>query len=450
MSVPVVIKVLSAGDQEWLLLLEGPREFDDSWSSTPLGAKPTDEPFALLTREPLETDIVRRCGQHLGEALGQNQAVSQVLEHIATADADEEYPIYIQVGSPDSENLPWEAIWRDKLEFLALTRHWPIARLAAATNDATPKTRTVEPKLKVLAVLAAAGVDATGEWMRLHDVMKAHGDRVRVHVLVAQRDLLKQVRGLGDPRFTAEFVGDAASLMRRVRAFGPNIVHFFCHGLSDATPKLQLVRLSGQTEEISVTDLSELAVPETLWLVTLNCCQGGRSAGNVRSIARNLVARGVPAVVAMRESVASFDANLFTGTFYAALVDELIRHLPPDPVPAGADPTPLPESVWLRALQPSRLAIHSAPRGTPPAKRTPADSPEWTLPMVYVRRGGLRLTPTPLTQDPDLAGQEDLHAALTQLRDARRQLAQVGMPEDVLRQIDDKIAQLERQALPGD
>ncbi|HYW30094.1 MAG TPA: CHAT domain-containing protein [Gemmatimonas sp.] len=443
---PVVIKVVSGGNgEELLLLLTGPREFNDGWMLTPLGAKPGDAPFNLLGTRPLEADVVRRCGQQLGDALNRNQAVSEMFGFIATANAEEEYPIYIEVGSPESENLPWEAIWRDQLEFLSLKRHWPIARLAATTNDVTPKERTVQPTLKILAVLAAAGVDATGEWMRLYDAVRRHGARVRVHVLVAQRELRAQIQGLGDPRFTAEWVGDTTSLMRRVQNFGPNLVHFFCHGLSEASPKLQLVQRSGKTEEISLHDLTGLAVPESIWLVTLNCCQGGRASGNVRSIARQLVARGVPAVVAMRESVESFDANLFTGAFYDVLTESIMQYLPSDPVAPDAEPTAMPESVWLRALQPSRQAIHEALRGDPPSKYLPADMVQWTLPMLYVRRGGLTLKPTALTHDADLEGQVNIHSELTQLRDARRQLTGLGMPAEALKLIDDKIADLEQQ-----
>lgn len=443
-------------------------------SLTPLRARPTDEPYAKLTGG--HARIVKDCGEALCKELSANERIAYSLAvmagqpHVAT-------PVLVKLESPITENLPWEALYDQACDFLALQPRWPIARLSSSSQLPTPTDRIVEPAIRILAVLAAVGVDARGEWDRLWSALAPFGDRVRVHVILCQDDLADSIENLGDARVTTEMLSSSSSIRRRVFTFSPNIIHFFCHGTAEPEPRLELalpVDYDGGAAEGEVklmsAQLGELVMTPSVWVVTLNCCKGARGSASARSIAGNIAEIGVPTVVAMRENVDARDANIFTGLFYEHAMNRLGPILPNDQqARAGAEIT-VPEDVWLDAMHPPRDVL---------SKRNghlPADQHEWTLPVIYLRRGGLRLKSQPRSDatdlaarvlpppavaaapsvdegppgDPVIAPAVKLRSKLQELQAVRLRFAASGVPQSGLDIIDAQIRTIEADLLSAE
>jgi hypothetical protein len=184
------------------------------------------------------------------------------------------------------------------------------------------------------------------------------------------------------------------TLLGAIKALQPNIVHFFCHGTSEAAQaRLELARPSDYDAEVphgsirlAATDLDVLGTTSSVWLVVLNCCQGAMSSGRFRSLAGDLVGGGTPAVIAMRDSVDATKANQFAGVLYKHLLDALFPMLPTEADAAAGNEILLSEDTWLNVMHPPREAL---------SRPDPNSIPWWTLPVVYVRRGPLKLKAQP-------------------------------------------------------
>jgi hypothetical protein len=170
-------------------------------------------------------------------------------------------------------------------------------------------------------------------------------------------------------------------LQRALRTWLPHVVHFFCHGsvgLGAHYLELATVVEHDQCADagsvlLDVEELSSSGAFDDAWVVVLNCCEGGRAAGGLHSMAFRVVARGgVPAAIGMQEPVAAGDANTFCENLYPELFDALRVALE---VPAGAAPV----SVNLTA------AIALPRRALRDLHRTaPQNFVRWSLPVLYL------------------------------------------------------------------
>lgn len=354
---------------------------------TLLKARAADPPYAELKVRPLRAGLVKECGDKLCASLAANPGVLATLDRFQTPPRDTRHPIYVSIGDPEHENLPWEAIWRQSVEFYALGQHWPIARLPSASDDTKVAERVIGEVPRIMAVIAAEGADIDGEWTGFNKLLDQFPDRIDMHVLLASDQLKARIEKLKLPRVQCSWIGETADdVIQRIRTWSPNIVHFFCHGTSQNGGSLSVVNRLGETVKIPRDKLLQLRENDGLCLVVLNCCLGGNADPNdhASSIARELVKAGLPAVVAMREIITDKSANAFTSSFYAELFVRLRACL--DAHPAGDNgPIEVPDDTWLDALFHARQALN-------PAGMLPADALEWTLPLIYVRRGGLQFT----------------------------------------------------------
>ncbi len=462
-----VVTLKTAGvraTQDCIVAIETPEPFpfvEDQ--ATLLTARAGAKPYTVFMDG--STEIVRTCGAALCGDISANARIAAALSNMAQHPG-RSTPVLVKLGSPQAESLPWEALYHQHCQFLALSSSWPIARLSSTSQQTMPPRRSVEPVLRVLAVLAAVGVDATEEWNRLWAALDTLDARVRVHVLLCQDELADALEARRDERISWEMLAEPDRVARCVASFQPNIVHFFCHGAADSEPRLELARpsdfdggaLEGSIKLMSA-QVSAIATTPSVWLVTLNCCKGARASASARSIAGSIAELGVPAVVAMRENVAVDDANRFTGVFYKHLVVTLASILPTVSDAATGTEIQLSEAVWLDAMHPSRTAL--SVRGG----RLPAAVNEWTLPVIYISRGGLTLRARPETPDtlgvsrviapsggvpavPSLAVR--LRNRLQQLQTYRRQFAADGVPAPTLHEMDVAIRQTEFELLAAE
>lgn len=123
-----------------------------------------------------------------------------------------------------------------------------------------------------------------------------------------------------------------------IHEFSSHLLHFFCHGVANPFPRLEVgTALDWERKQpgsipIEGRQLHDRADPEgNTWLVTLNCCESALQ-GEVRGsrsvpIASALVTAGFPAVVGMRERVEGDLAHAFCRLFYEGLLTELTQHI---------------------------------------------------------------------------------------------------------------------------
>lgn len=400
---------------------------------TSFEARATDSPYKELRQRPVEPGQVQKCGDHLCTSLVRNDGVQQILNIFQNPQVDKRYPIYVSIAEPEHEKLPWEAIWRNKFDFLALRPHWPIARLTSATDDIEPRVKKIVLRPRIMAIIAAKDADDETEWNGFEKLLTSYPDKFDIYVLLASEKLAARLRGLSpNPRIKWAFVGSSAEVMQELRTYRPNIVHFFCHGTSEKGGSLSFVQRLGESVEISTIDLLPLGRLDTVCLVVLNCCLGGNSDPDDQSgsIARELVKAGVPAVVAMREIVSDKAANAFAAGFYGELLNKFLRAIQPQPVGGSIG---VPDEIWLEALFQGRKALKDAVKGA-----VPGDEIDWTLPLIYLRRGGLRLEMREEAVGSTKGSEETL------LRAVREKLAALPqMPRELLKEIDDRLAALE-------
>lgn len=357
------------------------------------------DPFVSLMRRPFRTDGVRECGDQLFKSLERVERFKQV-----QLDKDQRTPIFLQLQSAVSENLPWEALWHREAGFVALVPNWPIARLPPAPFQ-HDRALAIEPELKILLVLAAAvgtdaePVDATDEWNAICNAVAHLPDsrRVRMHVMTCQDSIIDAAQALSSPklRITAEPMASVQALHRAIAELGPNIVHFFCHGNLDAAEPRLVLATRGDYEglephgslPIGLAQLAPLHTNDNVWLVALNCCEGGHAMEQTGSLAANLADSGLPAVVAMRESVDFRKASAFAGEFYRLLLGKLVDSLPDDAAAQAGESVGLDASVWVDSMQHARGLLAQMPQAY--------HDPGWTLPMVYVPNDPLKLKARP-------------------------------------------------------
>jgi hypothetical protein len=458
----LVINVFPARTAGAALLMVGVPETPFPSQGTPADAlelllQYDKDPFASLMKLPAPHRVVYQCGDALYASLDQVPRFKQTSLDPAVRTA-----IYFKLESPLSENLPWEALWHQSQQrFIALERNWPIARLAP-TSHQDERDSCVEPELTILLVLAAARgdgpapVDAGGEWNEIFKALSASpaAGKLRVHVLTCQDEILQSIEALQNPsiRITCEPMASARTFHQAVSDLSPNIVHFFCHGSAEeAEPLLNIATLGDYDAELAegsislgMSELSALTGTESLWLVTLNCCQGARASGRVSSLAAKLAGQGVPTVVAMRESVDFRKANQFAGEYYKHLIASLAAVLPDEQAAQQGILFQIPESVWVDAMHESRAMLANPARDQDPA---------WTLPVVYVRRGPLKLKARPrsasvMTLLPP-AEQTKITRPRAQAATLRTLMAQTRGPDTpvaLLRVCEEQVVAFEREA----
>lgn len=210
--------------------------------------------------------------------------------------------------------LPWEFLRDPANDFLALSRRTPVVRYPQQLNSRPPATITLP--LRVLVMISAPqdfpALDVEGEWTRLQETTAPLRDGGLL--------LLERLD-------TATLI----ALQRRLRAEDFHVFHFVGHSDYDPTSQQGLLvfeneRDNGKAQIISGNALSrELAEESTVRLVVLNSCHSANRppADALSGISSSLVARGIPAVVAMQFIITDGAAKAFAEEFYRA-ISELI------------------------------------------------------------------------------------------------------------------------------
>ncbi len=377
----VTLRPTFGGGAPQVFLDKAPFEFADAQEARPFAGQPP------TTTTWTSANGVMQYGRDLCQALTQHPAIEKLLQMLTPA--TQVTPIYFNFQKvADAEQLYWEALYDDaKGTFFALDRRWPIGRIADETATAVQPFYKFEGRLRLAAVLSALGAPAAAEWQNLRqavDAARAAALPIDLLLLIGEETLQNEIQAeiaagvLKD--VTVKSLADTVDeLETAIDEFKPHLLHFFCHGavglgFSRLEVATALNWARDDTESSLVLTAEQLiALPamRQVWLVVLNCCQGGAGTSQFYSMAHTLVARGTPAAIGMLEPIAAADAHRFCAGFYPALFREISQALAQ---PDNGLPVPIEWSLPLRA---ARIRLHSGV--DPKSERT------WALPVLYAR-----------------------------------------------------------------
>jgi hypothetical protein len=377
----VVAVAEGSNSQLTVALSKAPISINNARKPMPLGCDPATMP-------PLQTaDGVRLYGAALYDRLmAAHPAINQVLT-TALGTPNDTPALYFHLLSDEAERFSWESLYEQQSGFLALQREWPIARMADSSADISRPPAVFDGPLRVLAVLSAHNVPADQEWQRLRDAVtksRAANWPVTLRVLIGEEPLFEQIETeIADLKLSGisaiPVPQTPDGLKTAINEFAPHILHFFAHGaVGFGAATLQMAHFGDAGKPagsvvLAVSQLLRFKALEDVWLVTLNCCDTGRAAPDMHSMAHRLVADGVPAALGMMEPIAPQDAHSVCGTFYGKVFEYLAT------VFSGGAPRV--EIEWSQVLYPIRSALRDLhlQQGQPESRR------EWTLPVLYVR-----------------------------------------------------------------
>ncbi len=212
----------------------------------------------------------------------------------------------------DLRALPWEYLRDPNRDFLALSRLTPVVRYTQQL-DIRPPVKLTYP-IRVLVMISAPAnfptLDVEGEWQRLNE---ATAELQRRGVMILER--------LDSATLIA--------LQRRLRGGEYHIFHYIGHSDYDETTGQGLLVFESESDEskgqvISGASLGrELGEEMSLRLVVLNSCHSARrpDVDALSGISSSLVARGIPAVVAMQFAITDGAAKAFAEEFYRVLAE---------------------------------------------------------------------------------------------------------------------------------
>jgi tetratricopeptide (TPR) repeat protein len=214
----------------------------------------------------------------------------------------------------------WEALC-DQLwpaaNFLALDPRTPVVRGPRITREVL-YAREINYPLRALVVLALP---------RLVQKIDAQAEKRALETAFAAATLVGRVEVdyLGFDNPTAV---NFDALQQRLAAQDPpfDVVHIIGHGLLESGREGEIALVSptsGKAQIVTASSLANLFRARGVMLVVLQACQSGAedaSAQTSTSLALQLVAAGVPAVLAMRENVDQDLASYFAHRLYSGWV----------------------------------------------------------------------------------------------------------------------------------
>jgi hypothetical protein len=380
-----VIDPATGAEQMVIRVVRAPFNIAGAGTAYPLRLSPE----ALPSWET--ANAVRERGRILRTSLRTHPGVATLLDQLALTPLGDIKPLYVAMAEGEAEQITWETLCDAEDTFVALDPRWPIGRISDPVAGRSYPPAVLRTPVRVMAVISALAVKGQQrEWEFLRAAAataRANGLDVRLKFLVAESrvraDIDAAIAGGDDWIEVGHIEKTAQRVIQDLLEWKPQIVHFFCHGVSDETDQsLELATaadyltpgLASGSVKLRVQQLKGLAsnLPEP-WLLTLNCCSSGQAAKELQSMAHQVVSSGFAAAVAMLEPVASNDAHEFTRSFYASLFPPLRR------VETELDQRDRVTFEWAEPMYAARAALSDLHEGTPESCR------EWALPVLYVR-----------------------------------------------------------------
>lgn len=370
-----------------------------------------EDVFLATTKQVIDADSIRLAGCRLFSAVSMHPEIDlQLKAALANQGVN---PVYVWFATKDGvERLPWEAMWAPSGEALGLDDRWAIGRMATAKAGASI-FHTLEPPIRIVAVMSCLGITAAGELAALRKALKAAPGLVELLVLASEEQLVVGLQAEIDagtaPGVHVEVIpSDLAVLQQKVKDFRPHVLHFFCHGSAAGGPHIQLaVKSDWEAAQPSGGLTAEAGQfrdfkrdGDDLWIIVLNCCEGATPGPNAdsQSLALALIREGhAPAVIAMREPVVNLVAESLTSSLYSKLLSDLVERLKAPGAPKPLD--------WARMIVAARDKLARS-HDDMLLSQAAASTKEWTLPVVYVSPDEfhVQVAQPPVVQPPPQGG----------------------------------------------
>jgi hypothetical protein len=255
----------------------------------------------------------------------------------------------LRIKAPELVAIPWElATDPDTLMPLAASVETPIVRYTDL-SQARQKNITVAPPVRILGVISSP---------KDLDPLDVNREKTRLEAALSDTSRV-QLEWLEQPTREA--------LMERLTSSTWHVLHFIGHGDFDPTTNDSGIALcddQGNHDLFGADNLRwALNDSDTLRLVVLNSCEGGRSGtGPFSSMAAKLMQLGIPAVLAMQYPITDEAAKAFSASLYRTL--------------AAGEPVDA-------AVSKARVAIKN--------DRSSGQGAEWATPVLYMRSSDGRL-----------------------------------------------------------
>ncbi len=335
-----------------------------------------------------EPHSVRLRGQRVRDALSAHPGVAKMLDLLGNQLCVT--PVYLVLGEGEVELIGWETLCDKGDAFLSLDQRFPIGRIVEPRNDDARAPASMRPPVRLMAVIGAMNADGRPEWEHLFAAVKASrstGLQAELRLLVGDPDLRDIIdQAVADPSnagwlSVSHIDTKGSEVIQAISAWRPQMLHFFCHGFADDTDQsLELAATPDYLSEaahgsVTIRTKQLIGLVEFLpnpWLLTLNCCDTGKAAAAVNSMAHRVVQAGFPAAVAMLEPVSEADAHVFTKAFYGRVFQLL------DTVATTLEQNEEAAFEWLRPMSAVREALVEE-------HDDPTCAREWSLPVLYVR-----------------------------------------------------------------
>jgi WD40 repeat protein len=221
--------------------------------------------------------------------------------------------IKLRIQAPELNIVPWEFLYDPgEHQYISLSSKTPIVRYLNLPHP--PPPMTVSPPLRILGMAVSPGGTAALE-------VEQEKKRMSEAILPLQESGMVELVWIAGQTWR-----DLQSKMQR----GPwHVFHFIGHGGFDLEKKEGGIVLAGADGAAFVLYASRLGLflgdHPSLRLVLLNSCEGaaGSSQDILSSTAAILMARGIPAVLAMQYEISDVAAIEFSQAFYGAIANGL-------------------------------------------------------------------------------------------------------------------------------
>lgn len=370
-------------------------------------------PLSIGTPGPLETaSALEAHGAAVRDGLMAHPDFRDVLDSLHRAPQRESWSVMFGVSGPLGEAIRWEAVRGPDDAHVTLTGSRRIFRVAADPSSPDLPIRYLPETFRLSAFLSPARVDVTAELAAVkdaHDEAKRCGLVVDVTVYTSDARLLGQGAHVGGGLTFEPVPRSALEIQAELVRSKPHIVHFFCHGMSEAPQSLRFASVSDVLTDapvgsvpFSIDRLVTSAALAEAWAVTFNCCDGGTPTPALNSMAYRTVAEaGIPMAVGMGAPLPASAAPVFTRAFYRGLFCTLASASAE--VRAGG----VVAIDFGEAITEGRRALHEAvcSAGAPPHC--------WALPIIYLhRKDFMAQRSVPAADATDVATRVDLVARM--------------------------------------
>jgi len=420
--------VTAGGDPSLIFAIDGPPSDDQ-----PLGLDPTLPPIdAMLQFESTpdaDSDVISTAGKAIHARLATHGNLARALSdtlRTPNGQPSREIRIHIEPIAKAAHNLPWETLLHPDDGFVALSQDVPFSRAVPPVSaDSLRSAATFDGTLKMVAVLAAAGIEGKPQWDAIELATRQWPAGQRDILLLVDLPAFKeaielQIKNDGLTGYRVDLVPPTVEeLVERIGDHAPHILQLFCHGQADGGGVLEIAMPSTAfgMPPLYLRPGQLASASRSSFLVLINACSGGAAdlAADTNSIACALVEQGVPFVTCMRQRVEAKVLTLFVG----ALLRRVLRDLRAD-YAQGQRFTP---QIATAVVAARRTIMESFG----PQAILQRRFKEWTLPILCTSSAPFEIHPV------KTISQEDGTQTLAAIR-VLRTLLDTGTIEDAKRQ----------------